>query len=202
MDSHAHHNEHAAISGSTPSWSVSSTPPSESPSQPPSPSRRSSSPRPPSLLSTRENDQQFITYMVQNNKIIAEMQEKLTGVKINNMDCIGVAEREDLARQVLILQAVDSSSHDKLRKIVFELQSDRIIRKWRNTKYAGLKIDWKKVIPELVVGNKFVRNWLTKMLLRKKADGTSEISDDGEFYSAWGVGQDTSRKWGAIGSLA
>ncbi|KAJ8060070.1 hypothetical protein OCU04_011680 [Sclerotinia nivalis] len=185
MDSHTHHNEYATISGPpSPPWSVSSTPPSEPSSQPPSPLRRSSSPKPPNLLSSREKDQEFITYMVQNNKIIAEMKEKSTNVKSKNMDYVGVAEGEDLARQVLILQAIGSSSKDKLRKIAFALQSDRVIRKWTKTKYAGVKVEWKKVIPELVVGNRFVRNWLTKMLLRERADGTFEINDDEDCSSA------------------
>ncbi|KAF7866894.1 hypothetical protein EAF04_005735 [Stromatinia cepivora] len=204
MNSHTHHNEHATISRPpSPPWSVSFTSPSEPPSQPPSPLRRSSSPKPPSLLSSRENDQEFITYMAQNNKIIAEMKQKSTNVQNKNMDYVGAAEGEDLTRQVLILQAIGSSSKDKLRKIAFALQSDRIIRKWTKTKYAGVKIDWKEVIPELVVGNRFVRSWLTKMLLREMADGTFEINDDGEdCYSASEIVREAMGKWVGARALA
>ncbi|KAF5869531.1 uncharacterized protein Bfra_010725 [Botrytis fragariae] len=171
-----------------PSSSWSSSPSiSRSRSQPPSPRRaRSSTPSPPTLLTTREKDEEYFLYQETHNKILSQINERASGITNPNGNDIGIATIEESTRQYLILKTLDTCSSQEVMKIGIFLSRNRWVRLWlqnllddaeevKRREGKVVMYRWRDVVGELVVGNKIVRGLLTDLLLQKVEDGRWEV---------------------------
>ncbi|TGO57419.1 hypothetical protein BOTNAR_0201g00050 [Botryotinia narcissicola] len=168
------------------SWSSSS---SISPyrSQPPSPRRaRCSSPSPPTLLITRQKDEEYFLYQETHNKILSQINERASGISNPDSNNIGIATGEESTRQYLILKTIDTCSSYEVKEIGIFLSRNRWVRLWVQNLLDGaeemmrregkvVEYRWRNVVEELVVGNRIVRELLTGLLLRKVEDGRWEV---------------------------
>ncbi|TGO31398.1 hypothetical protein BHYA_1024g00010 [Botrytis hyacinthi] len=185
-----HQNEQVAPSPprTRPSSSWFSSPSiSPSRSQPPSPRRaRSSTPSPPTLLTTRQKDEEYFLYQETHNKIISQINERASGISNPNSNNIGVATGEESTRQYLILRTVDTYSSQEVKEIGIILSRNRLVRLWvqnllddaeemRRREGKVVEYRWRDVVEELVVGNMLVRGLLTGLLLQKVEDGRWEV---------------------------
>ncbi|THV45508.1 hypothetical protein BGAL_0480g00050 [Botrytis galanthina] len=186
-----HQNEQVAPSPprTRPSSSWFSSPSiSPSGSQPPSPRRaRSSTPSPPSLLTTRQRDEEYFLYQETHNKILSQINERASGISNPNSNNIGIATGEESTRQYLILKTIDTCSSQEVKEIGIFLSRNRSVRLWlqnllddaeemRKREGKVVEYRWRDVVEELVVGNRIVRGLLTALLLQKVEDGRWESS--------------------------
>ncbi|KAF7940752.1 uncharacterized protein EAE97_006938 [Botrytis byssoidea] len=168
------------------SWSSSSSI-SPSGSQPPSPRRaRSSTPSPPTLLTTRQKDEEYFLYQETHNKILSQINERASGIPNPDSNNIGIATGEESTRQYLILKTIDTCSSYEVKEIGIFLSWNRWVRLWVQNLLDGaeemmrregkvVEYRWRDVVEELVVGNRIVRELLTGLLLRKVEDGRWEV---------------------------
>lgn len=185
-----HQNEQVAPSPprTRPSSSWFSSPSiSPSGSQPPSPTRaRSSTPSPPSLLTTRQKDEEYFLYQETHNKILSQINERASGISNPNSNNIGIATGEESTRQYLILKTIDTCSSQEVKEIGIFLSRNRSVRLWlqnllddaeemRKREGKVVEYRWRDVVEELVVGNRIVRGLLTGLLLQKVEDGRWEV---------------------------
>ncbi|KAF7946545.1 hypothetical protein EAE96_009542 [Botrytis aclada] len=155
------------------------TRPSSSRSQPPSPrNARSSTPSPPTLLTTRQQDEQYFRFQETHNKILAQITERATGIPNPDINNIGIATGEELTRQTLILEALDTFPLQEVGKIGIFLCRNTAVRLWlqgllddaeEERRRGGMVVRyrWRDVVRELVVGNWIVRGLLTRLLLKE-----------------------------------
>ncbi|TGO45114.1 hypothetical protein BCON_0421g00010 [Botryotinia convoluta] len=167
------------------SWSSSSSI-SPSRSQPPSPRRaRSSTPSPPTLLTTRQKDEEYF-YQETHNKILSQINERASGIPNPDSNNIGIATGEELRRQNLILKALDTFSSQEVMKIGIFLSRNRLVRLWlqnllddaeemKRREGKVVMYRWRDVVGELVVGNRIVRGLLTGLLLKEGVNGRWEF---------------------------
>ncbi|KAF7932459.1 uncharacterized protein EAE98_003758 [Botrytis deweyae] len=169
----------------SPSRSSSSISPSRS--QPPSPRRaRSSTPSSPSLLTTRQQDEEYFLYQETHNKMLSQINERASGITHPDSNNIGIATGEESTRQYLILKTIDTCSSQEVKEIGIFLSRNRLVRLWvqnllddaeevRRREGKVVVYRWRDVVEELVVGNKIVRGLLTRLLLQKLEDGRWEV---------------------------
>ncbi|KAF7882742.1 uncharacterized protein EAF02_006105 [Botrytis sinoallii] len=167
--------------------SSSSSSISPSRSQPPSPRRaRSSTPSSPTLLTTRQQDEEYFLYQETHNKILSQINERASGVPSPDSNNIGVATGEESTRQYLILKTIDTCSSQEVKEIGIFLSRNRLVRLWlqnllddaeevRRREGKVVVYRWRDVVEELVVGNKIVRGLLTGLLLQKMEDERWEV---------------------------
>ncbi|ESZ92573.1 hypothetical protein SBOR_7033 [Sclerotinia borealis F-4128] len=158
------------------------------PSQPPSPPRSSSTtPERPTLTSSRQIYNRYEDYLIRNNKLIAEDCARKLNRELEAGHLLERAEGKDLDMQILLLQAIDTLSVARIRRLATWLvRDDSLLKEWFERELdvehvdamvigKTLVIKLMELIVELVKGNKIVRKSLVKQLLDRKADGTFEI---------------------------
>ncbi|KAA8574387.1 hypothetical protein MFRU_015g01380 [Monilinia fructicola] len=156
-------------------------------SQPPSPRNMSSSPERPTLISSEILTRKYENYILVSNRLVLEEVETIIGSKLTGGHLYGVAERRDLERQILVLQAINKLSVFRTRKLAtWIVRQETLVQKWFERELGVERVDKQvigdvllfklmELIVETVQWNRTVRKWMMNLLFDRRSNGAFEF---------------------------
>lgn len=147
----------------------------------------SSSPERPTLISSEILTRKYENYILVSNRLVLEEVETIIGSKLTGGHLYGVAERRDLERQILVLQAINKLSVFRTRKLAtWIVRQETLVQKWFERELGVERVDKQvigdvllfklmELIVETVQWNRTVRKWMMNLLFDRRSNGAFEF---------------------------